>query len=453
MSIDKFVDISRENGHYFANRDGSTYLPIGLNLCFYRNSENVPEETVLETYRRWFTNFAANGGNFVRIWLGVPFFDIMPDKLGEFSEKNLSHIRFIIELAEKLNIKLKFTFEHFRRVEEAGRDAELFPGAANFNKPIYAGIASNIREYLKSPECREYYLLKARKMAEAGFGDSPAVIAWELWNEINCIGGIDIIREWSDFMIAELKKIFPKQMILQNLGSFSGPMGYLWYDYLASVKDNAFMQAHRYLDPAGHLDICHGPLDISSADAIRELRDRRQNVPAILAEVGATEANHSSASHYYALDSRGTLLHDALFAPFFAGSAGCGQFWHWDYMYIERHDLYWHFKRFANALEGVDPVKEDFKPFHTASRRLRIYGLRGKSMILLWCRDKENTYEKELDRCQPPQSVTGEIVNSEDAKECICYFPWEDTHATAKIDHGWAILPEFKRSLVVKLLK
>ena len=107
MSIDKFVDISRENGHYFANRDGSTYLPIGLNLCFYRNSENVPEETVLETYRRWFTNFAANGGNFVRIWLGVPFFDIMPDKLGEFSEKNLSHIRFIIELAEKLNIKLK----------------------------------------------------------------------------------------------------------------------------------------------------------------------------------------------------------------------------------------------------------------------------------------------------------------------------------------------------------
>ena len=31
-------------------------------------------------------------------------------------------------------------------------------------------------------------------------------------------------------------------------------------------------------------------------------------------------------------------LHDVLFAPFFAGSAGTGQIWHWN-TYVERHEL------------------------------------------------------------------------------------------------------------------
>ena len=220
----QFVKVNSRNCHYFENSDGSTYIPIGLNICFFRNSENHPEEEVLETYRRWFTDFAANGGNFVRIWLGVPFFDIMPDRLGEFSEKNISHIRFIVKLAEKLNIKLKFTMEHFRRVPASGNDIESYSGAASFNKPLYSGLASSMEEYLESPECRNYYLLKARRLAEAGFGDSPAVIAWELWNEINCISTIDRIEKWSNYIIPELQKIFPKQMILQISAVFPEPM-------------------------------------------------------------------------------------------------------------------------------------------------------------------------------------------------------------------------------------
>lgn len=449
----KFVSPSKKNCRYFENSDGSTYIPIGLNICFFRDSERYPESEILDTYQRWMTDFAANGGNFMRIWLGVPFFDIMPETPGKFDEKNIGHIRFIIKLAEKLNIKLKFTFEHFRRVSAAGNDIEMYPGAASFNKPLYAPFAKDINDYLASPVCRKFYLDKARRMAQEGFGDSPAVIAWELWNEINCLGDMEHYSAWSEYIIPELQKIFPKQMILQNLGSFSGTDAYQLYDYLAGVKGNGFIQAHRYADPGAELDVCRGPLDVLAADAIRELHDRRPDLPAILAEIGATEANHSLYSHFYALDTQGTLLHDALFAPFFAGSAGCGQFWHWDHLYIARHNLYWHFKRFANAIEGIDPVKEAFVPFRTATRRLRIYGLRGQTMNLYWCRDKHNTRELELDNCVLPNTVSDERIPAENGRECLAYLPWEDSWQPANITDHWINIPDFKRSVVLKCLK
>ena len=93
----RFIDISKTDNHYFADCNGKTWIPTGCNLCFFRNSENFPDETVMATYKEWLANFAAAGGNFIRIWLGVPFFDVMPEKPGQYDKKNTSHIRFIIE--------------------------------------------------------------------------------------------------------------------------------------------------------------------------------------------------------------------------------------------------------------------------------------------------------------------------------------------------------------------
>ena len=446
----KFIRPSRKDPRYFENQDGSTYLPIGLNLCFFRDSEARTEAEVLEVFRFWMTEFAGNGGNFIRVWLGVPFFDIMPERPGEFSGKNLSHIRFIVDLAGQLGIRIKFTLEHFRHIGHAGRDPEGFPGVVDFNKPLYHGLASDMRDYFSSPECRALYLAKARHLAEAGFGDSKTVIAWELWNEINSTGSLDTIAPWSDFMLAELSRLFPHQMIVQNLGSFSGAADYRSYDYLGALPGNAFLQVHRYLDPGAELDVCRGPMDLLCADAVRELRDRNAQIPVLLAECGAVEANHARYSDLYALDSEGTLLHDMLFAPFFSGSAGCGQAWHWDHIYIQKHHLYHHFARFGRALEGMDPVRERFVPFRTETHRLRIYGLRGRFHTLLWCRDKQNSWKHELLEGNAPELLHGERIPVDGCGECICYLPWEDREESVSVREGCGELPDFSRSIVVK---
>ena len=237
-------------------------------------------------------------------------------------------------------------------------------------------------------------------------------------------------------------------MVVQNLGSFSGADAFRIYDYLGRVKANAFMQAHRYLDPGAELDVCRGPVDVLSADAVRELLDRRLDRPALLAEVGAVRANHTGPSDLYDLDAKGMLLHDEIFAPFFAGAAGCGQPWHWDHQYLDRHGLWHHFGRFAKAVEGLDPVAEDFRPFRTETKNLRVYGLKGRRTTVLWCRDKANTWESEYRRGIAPRTLEGVVLPFSSQKGFSVYLPWEDR--SVALPAGRCKLPPFQRSCVVR---
>ncbi|MBR0458451.1 MAG: hypothetical protein IJJ26_04380 [Victivallales bacterium] len=413
----------------------------------------MPEAEVLAQYRNWFTNFAEQGGNFARIWLGVPFFDVMPDAIGQFDERATEHIRFVVDLAEKLGIKLKFTLEHFRRTVPNVQDAESFPGVVSFVKPLYAPYAQNMQEYLASPVCQQAYLAKAKYLSSQGFGDSPAVACWELWNEINSIGNVyGPVGEWSRTMIPELQKLFPKQLILQNLGSFASDTSFRDYDYLAGVEGNAFLQIHCYLDPGAALDFCRGPMDVLAAQAIRELKHRGPSRPAILAECGAVEANHARYSDLYEDDTQGVLLHDILFAPFFSGSAGCGQPWHWDHIYLSKHNLWHHFGRFARAIQGIDPAEETFQVFYTETKRLRVYGLTGKHHTLVWCRDKASTWEAELKKRIPAAVISGETLRLPASAPVTCDLVWEDRQITVIPANGNIPLPDFTRSLVLRFL-
>ena len=439
--------VSEVDSRYFADSDGKTFVPVGCNICFprmYDAASSGSRAECEEKFFGWLRKFAANGGNFTRIWLGHPFFEIMPERAGEYDPEAEATLKRTVKLCEELGIKLKLTLESFRTVHPAGKEGNALYSTF-FNRPLYAPYAKNMHEFLHSEECERIYLGKAQRLKELGLGDSPAVVCWELWNEINAIGAWrGDVGPWSDRMLAALRKTFPHQMTVQNLGSFSAPSSRDYYDYLGRVRQNDFMQAHRYLDSGAELDVCRGPMDVLATDAVRELLDRRPDCPAILAEVGAVKANHTGPSELYQKDTKGMLLHDEIFAPFFAGSAGSGQPWHWDHQYIDGNNLWWHFSRFAEAVKGVDPAAEHFRPFHTETRRLRIWGLRGDRTTLLWCRDKANTWENELVRGEVPNTVAGEKIPFREGFKC--YLPWENRWVVAE---KGGILPDFTRSIVV----
>ncbi len=444
------LDVSTVDSRYFVDANGKTFIPVGCNICFprmYDAASSGSRAACEEKFFGWLRAFAANGGNFVRLWLGHPFFEIMPERAGEYDPAAEATLKKTVALCEELGIKLKLTLESFRTVHPAGKEGKGMYSAF-FNRPLYAPYAKNMREFLHSGKCARIYLGKAQRLKELGLGDSPAVACWELWNEINCIGSWrGDVGPWSDRMLEQLRVMFPRQMTVQNLGSFSGPSAYDYYDYLGRIPLNHFMQVHRYLDPGAELDVCRGPMDVLAADAVKELLDRRPDAPAVLAEVGAVKPNHTGPSELYAKDKLGMLLHDEIFAPFFAGSAGCGQPWHWDHQYVDGNNLWWHFARFAMAVKGIDPALEHFRPFHTETRRLRVWGLRGMNTTLLWCRDKANTWESELVRGEPPATITGEKVPF--AKSFTCYLPWENRWVNAGKDGK---LPDFKRSIVVRIM-
>ena len=442
----KVIQVSTTHPRYLEDATGKTWVPIGCNICFDRLYDGVSHShgEVRANFDRWLRAFAANGGNCIRLWAGHSSLEVMPDAPGMYDLEREKSLKWIIALCEELGIKVKITLESFRTVNPPGREGDQY--SAFFNRPLFSRYAKDMHEFLASEECYAIYMGKARHLKEMGLGDSPAVYCWELWNEINCIAPISGYAAWSDRALADLKAMFPRQMTVQNLGSFSDKGAYQMYDQLAMVRDNDFMQIHRYLDPGADLDVCRGPMDVVAASAVRELLDRRRDRPAIVAETGAVKRDHAGPCVFYGQDTEGALLHDELFAPFFSGSAGSGQPWHWDHQYIDGNGLWWHFRRFATAVEGLDPVAESFRPFYTESRRLRMYGLKGRKTAAIWCRDKLNSWENEFVHGEPARTIADEEAPFRGCR-MACYLPFEDRHVTCDAP----LLPPFRRSIVVRV--
>jgi hypothetical protein len=190
-------------------------------------------------------------------------------------------------------------------------------------------------------------------------------------------------------------------------------------------------------------------VDLLAADAVRELLRMQPGKPVILAESGAVEPNHSGPFKLYAKDPEGTLLHDVLFAPFFAGAAGPGQIWHWD-AYVAKNNLWHHFARFAEAVKDLDAPAEKLEPSMVDHPQVRIYVLSGRTQTLMWLRDKQNNWMTELRDGVAPRTLKG-IRIAVPGAEARVYDPWTDAWTKVQADQGQVVLPAFSRSLVVRI--
>ena len=444
---DSFVQVCPGDNRYFELSNGTPFVPIGLNMIapWGRN-----EKEALATMEKWISALSANRGNYIRLWLSHNFFDVEHEKSGQYDAEKARRIDAVLEMARRHNVRVKMTTEHFRHFF---RDRQQWAA-----KPIHhvsrGGPAKDIDDFFQGRKSREQFKKKLRWYADR-YADDPVIFAWELWNEMDTVRGKGYM-EWTEEMLAELRRLFPENLVTQSLGSFDNASKRERYRRVSLMKDNDFANVHRYLDLGASLQICHGPVDVLAADSIRELQNFKPSKPIILAESGAVEPSHTGPFKLYKKDKDGIILHDILFAPFFAGAAGTGQNWHWDH-YVAANNLWFQFDRFAEAIEGIDARAEVFEPIEIDHRRLRIYALRGRHILLIWCRDKQHTWKTELAQSEPPAMVSGVIISvadfgrNPDGAMVDFYDPWSNRWTRGKAEEKKISLPDFKRSLVVKI--
>jgi hypothetical protein len=386
------------------------------------------------------------------VWISSPFWDVEHERCGIYDEKKAERIDGLLRLARKHNIRIKLTIEHFREIDPTRGYTKTWS-----LKPLHhvssGGPARSIDDWFDGQPARRMFEKKLDWYADR-YGNDPIVFGWELWNEVNAVRGGDYMA-WSEHMLGELRRRFPKNLVMQSLGSFDNDGKREQYRRLALMPKNDVAQVHRYLDLGARMPVCHGPVDMLTAEAIRELLAVEPGRPALLAESGAVEPNHTGPFQLYEKDDAGVILHDVLFAPFFAGSAGCGHCWHWN-VYVDQNDLWWHFGRFSRAIEGIDPAAEQFEPMMIEHERLRAYVLKGKTTMLLWCRDKETTWQSELARGEPPREVEGAVVDLQDLVPkgtgvARSYDPWQDHWQDGSVNNGQLELPPFTRSIVARI--
>jgi len=445
--INSFVQVSPQEKRYFQLSNGRPYIPIGLNIVAPGGSS---EKEALATMEQWMKSLSENRGNYIRIWLSHNFFDVEHERSGMYDSDKAKRIDAVLEMARRYNIRVKMTIEHFRHFF---RDSQRWAA-----KPIHhvstGGPAKDIDDFFQGRRSREQFKKKLRWYAKR-YGSDPIIFAWELWNEMDTVRGKGYM-EWTEEMLLELKKLFPKNMVTQSLGSFDNESKRDRYRRVCLMTNNDCANVHRYLDLGASLEVCKGPVDVLTADAIQELQNFTSTKPILLAESGAVEPSHTGPFKLYQKDKAGIILHDVIFAPFFAGAAGTGQNWHWD-QYVAANNLWFQFDRFAEAIKGIDPPAEAFEPMRLDHPRLRIYALRGRHTLIAWCRDKQNTWRTELAEGKPPTVVRNAIVSlpniGKELNRAIVSFydPWSNRWIQSGGEGNKITLPDFARSLVIKI--
>ncbi|MFQ5808341.1 MAG: cellulase family glycosylhydrolase [Armatimonadota bacterium] len=437
-----FVRVSQRDQRYLELTDGRPYIPIGLNMI-------APPGGDLDGMAEWIRKLSANGGNFIRIWLGNPFFDIEHARSGEYDAQKAERIDALLAIARQHDVRVKMCLESFRHF---GTRKQAWSA-----KPLHlvenGGPAKDIADFFDGERSRAQFKRKLAWYADR-YGSDPIIFGWELWNEINAVAGGDHMA-WTEVMLEELHRLFPDNMAMQSLGSYDNDRKRPQYRRLSTMRGNDVAQVHRYLDLGARLEVCKGPVDVLAADATRELLAFEPGRPVLLAEGGAVEPSHTGPFKLYEKDRAGVILHDVLFAPFFVGAAGPGHIWHWDH-YVDKNDLWWQFGRFSEAVKDIDPAAEAFEPTTLSHPRLRIYALKGKQTLLLWCRDSQNTWQSELADGKAPDVLQDVVVDLSQVGKTIertarAYDPWEDEWTNVTLDGASLRLPAFSRSVVARV--
>ncbi len=436
-----FVRVSAANPRYLETSDGKLFIPNGPNIAWERFATD--EEEVFRLTEGRFRALAAERGNFARIFLSHPFYQLDPVTPGVIDPARLRRIQRLVAIAKKHRIRLKLCLEHFRTVQD---DPPRFPGSIPMGAPHYRALFPDMTAYFSTPRGRAVFLAKLDALAPL-FANEPAIYGWELWNEINSSRQPGW-EEWTRDMLPELKKRFPRHLAMQSLGSLDAESKLGIYQRMSAMPGNELAQVHRYLDPGAPLEICRGPVDILTADAIAKLLAYAPGRPVLISEVGAVEARHAGPFKLYAQDREGTLLHDGLFAAFFSGSAGAGQFWHWQ-DYIEPNNLWWHFARFAEAVKDLDPRTPAMEPQRRDQAGLRIYALTSAQSTALWIRDAASDWKSEL-QDRKPAALLRDVRIPWSSAQARIFDPWSGKWSTAKAQGGFVTLPPFRRSLVVR---
>ena len=109
------------------------------------------------------------------------------------------------------------------------------------------------------------------------------------------------------------------------------------------------------------------------------------------------------------------------------------------------------------AIKGINPIEEKFTVAKAETTTARIYLLKGKKTTLLLLRDKMNNWESELEKGIAPGVLQGVKLNLRELgimgspSQIEVYDPWKNKWTSAEKAGDSIILPDFKRSIVVRL--
>jgi len=455
-----YLGVGKTDPRYFSFTDGTPFPIIGVNLASLTpNTLSSNQEFGLTSergylgvreYERWFKKLSRTGGNHARIWLGQEYLNPDTNDPREFDLLQFEKLDAIIELARKYGIYLKLTFDQFRFFGKSQYDAVYNEASKRIFGKEYVldgERCESMTRWLNEDKWRKCWIEKIKTYLRRYAGD-PIVMVFEFWNEMNAVEApYDDVLEWNRYMADQLEPLAPYNMWSQSLGSMDAEQNIEIYRKFPFEKFS-FSQFHRYLDQGVELEECRKDGFVFTKTGIANASVPGK--PVILAETGGVNDCHSGPFRYYMSDDRGIIFADTVFPAFFLGAAGCGQIWHWN-TYVENKCLFDMLRPFADAVNGVQLEKEDFRVRDLSDNDIWAAVLIGNSTVLGYIRNKQDSWYNTLRDGSEPKAITEISISLNAPGELHIHSIWHDEPANVFLHDGTIVLRNMKYGLIFRI--
>ncbi len=242
----------------FLASDGSPYVPIGANLAW---ADGPRVAWHLEAFRQ----FEANALNWTRIWMahwGGTNLDWLPDDMGRPPRPGWLDPRIaanwdrILEAAEERGVYVQLVLQHHGQYT-TGANSNWAINPWNAAHP--GGFLEHPTEFFTSPRAIALTKQKYRYIV-ARWAHSPAILAWELFNEVHWTNGYvenePAVAAWHRQMAEYLRSIDPyDHLVTTSLDDLNSPI-YEAMDYYQPhlYAINMLTAVRAFEKPLGEID-------------------------------------------------------------------------------------------------------------------------------------------------------------------------------------------------------
>ncbi len=337
-----FIHVSTADPRYFAYDDGTVYVPLGENVGWAGNGRTYQ-------YDQWLSALAAQGGNFVRIWMaawgmcvdwdwshGSAWLGNYGNHLGDAWE--LDHV---LDAADANGQAVMLCLLHHGQYSSTVNPV----WADNIYRSTWGGPLATPGLVWTDATARE--LMKRRwRYLVARYAYSTALQSWELWNEM----------EWTDDYPArvaasaawhqEMRDAIRAQDPYQHPVTTSYANGAAWGTSVFGAGMD-LVQTHDY----GSTDWAQYASDIAAG-----FLATYPGKPFFLGEFGLADDATSVAQ-----DPGGLSIAEASWSSVMSKSAGGGAPWFWD-GWIPNQNLYGRWKGISTFLSGEDLDRRSYVP-------------------------------------------------------------------------------------------
>jgi len=279
--------------------NGQSYWPLGFNFAW--RSENIPD--LPEALK----GMKANGVNWTRIWANhwddknPTWVKTNPE---QFSETALDRWQLITNAAQQGDVNFQFVLFHHGPWSSRVN--------SNWNENPWAkeqgGFLENPTEFFTSPRAKK--IAKAwLRYAVARYGDSPSIMSWELFNEVEWVDPNydqkeQLVGDWHKEMAAYIRSIDPYKHLITTSSRMTLPI----YDAMD------YYQPHGYPNRIQNLLLANQP---------------KGDKPYFYGEVGTANSQSGPVLQRQA-------LRDGIYTALFMGHSGAAQYWYWDLVYPQK---------------------------------------------------------------------------------------------------------------------